>query len=121
VKRELTVTIYGDDEVAVTGLLEELEETVAAAWESFPKSRKTAILVTRVVQAIEPDPAPFGVCPKCKQPITSFHNINGCPAEKTAAQLLGIPILIVEDPKMPPDQIELHSPNGQVVRVVNIK
>jgi hypothetical protein len=42
------------------------------------------------------------------------------PYRKTAEQLLGIPILIVEDPTSPPDQIELHSPNGQVVRVVNL-
>lgn len=95
------------DATRVAGELRQLIET------SFETSAE--------VQAIDPDPAPFGICPKCKQPITSFHNINGCPAEKTAAQLRGIPILIVEDPKMPPDQIELHSPNGQIVRVVNIK
>jgi hypothetical protein len=29
-----------------------------------------------------PAAAPFGICAKCKEPITSFHNINGCPADK---------------------------------------
>jgi hypothetical protein len=32
----------------------------------------------------------------------------------------GIPFVIVEDPNMPPDQIEFRSANGQQVRVVNI-
>lgn len=30
----------------------------------------------------ETSKAPFGTCPDCQEPITSFHNINGCPAQK---------------------------------------
>jgi hypothetical protein len=30
--------------------------------------------------------APFGICPKCRQPITSFHNINGCPQSDASGE-----------------------------------
>lgn len=78
----------------------------------YERSYREAVEVTLNV--------PFGICPKCKQPITSFHNLSGCLAEKTQ-NILGIPILIVEDPKIPPTEIELRSPNGQVVRLVNLE
>lgn len=34
--------------------------------------------------------------------------------------IAGIPFVVIEDPKMPPDQIEFRSKDGQVVRVVGI-
>lgn len=37
--------------------------------------------VLKKQRAGEKADAPFGTCGKCEQPITSFHNINGCPAE----------------------------------------
>lgn len=37
--------------------------------------------------------APFGICQKCKQPITSLHNINGCPAEKEECGIKGCTLL----------------------------
>lgn len=41
--------------------------------------------------------------------------------EKAPMNLGGIPFVIVEDPTMPPDQIELRSRNGQVVRVIGLR
>ncbi len=42
-------------------------------------------------------------------------------AAEPKATLGGIPFVFVEDPDMPPDQIELRGSNGQRVRVVNLK
>jgi hypothetical protein len=55
-------------------------------------------------------------------PILPGETLDEAMARKPASEtrVCGIPFVIVEDPTMPPDQIELRSRNGQVVRVVGL-
>lgn len=84
------MSAYDPNEIYSRDRIIELEKRLRDAKDLLRAAllaRLSADLYTRIRQYLhstQPDAvvAPFGVCRGCHEPITSFHNINGCTADR---------------------------------------